>query len=262
MGEGRRTGSGRRTAPAEGLFGTDRPGELHEGIYKSLIHAIASGRYATGSRLPSEPDLAIAFSVSRPVVRQAIEKLKAVGLVASRPGSGTYVATLDHLTNLELADAEQLRAQLSQLQGDLEFRLVYEPEAARLAAERHSPEDLERMEEALRQFHDAHEEGRITHHFDYLFHEAIARATGNARFVRAAQTLEFALDAAWLVIRHRVYFQPALRATELLAEHEAVLAHIRARDAQAARDAMAEHIRASRVRLDQFMAEILTPAAP
>ncbi|MDR5651462.1 FadR/GntR family transcriptional regulator [Ruixingdingia sedimenti] len=254
MGEGRTIRAGSRPDPADGLFGTDRPGELHERIYRSLIHAIASGRFAAGSRLPSEPELAAAFSVSRPVVRQAIDKLKADGLVSSQRGSGTYVTSLDHLAQTRLANREGLREQLDQMQSDLEFRLVYEPEAARLAAERHSEADLARMEEAMAQFRQAHEEGRITHHYDYLFHEAIARATGNSRFVRAAQSLEYAQDDAWLVIRHLVYFQPPTRAVEILAEHAAVLAFIRARDGNAARQAMADHIRASRQRLAGFFA--------
>lgn len=243
--------SGNRPAAA-GLFGTDRPGGLHERVYRSLIHAIASGRFATGSRLPSEPELAAAFSVSRPVVRQAIEKLKEDGLVSSQRGSGTYVATLDHLAQACLRDREGLQEQLSQMRDDLEFRLVYEPEAAFLAAERRSTDDLTRMEAAMAQFRQAQAEGRITHHYDYLFHEAIAHATGNVRFVHAAQSLEYAQDDARLVVRHLVYFQPPTRASEILAEHTTVLSFIRVRDADAARQSMADHIRASNQRLAKF----------
>lgn len=242
----------RPPAPAEGLFGTDRPGDLHEGIYRSLIHAIASGRYPAGGRLPSEPDLARAFSVSRPVVRQALEKLRAEGLVVSRPGSGTYVAELDALAQQHLGDLARLQVHVARMQQDLEFRLVFEPEAAHFAALRRSPEELLEMERAFDDFRAAHEAGQITHHHDFRFHQAIARAAGNPHFARASQDIEFSQDPAWLVIRPLVFFAPGPRANEVLAEHGAVLSEIRSRDPEAARAAMASHIRASRARLAQY----------
>ena len=242
----------RRTAPAEGLFGTDRPGDLHEGIHRSLIHAIASGRYVEGGRLPSEPELARAFSVSRPVVRQALEKLRAEGFVQSRPGSGTYVAPLAELAKRHLSDPQLLRSHAARMQQDLEFRVVYEPAAAELAAERADEAGLARIEGAFAAFRSAHDGGQLTHHHDFLFHQAIALATGNPHFARATEDLEFRQEAAWLIARPLVFFVPGPAADEVLAEHEKVLALIRARRPAAAREAMAGHLRAAQERLARY----------
>ena len=242
----------RNPAPAEGLFGTDRPGDLHEGIHRSLIHAIASGRYPAGGRLPSEPDLALAFSVSRPVVRQALEKLRAEGFVHSRPGSGTYVAPLIELAQRHLSEPETLRAHVTRMQQDLEFRLVYEPEAARLAAERADAAGLERINQGFSAFRQAHDAGQLTHHHDFLFHQAIALASGNPHFARTTEELEFRQEPAWLVIRPLVFFVPGPASEEILAEHEKVLELIGARKPAAARDAMACHLRAAQDRLGRY----------
>lgn len=237
------------TEQADGLFGTGRPGELHQRVHRSLLHAIISGRFAAGSRLPSEPDLAATFSVSRPVVRQAIDRLKTLELVVSQRGSGNYVAPLDPAAIARFVNPDEADQHLRQMSDDLELRLAVEPEAALLAAHRHGPEDLDRMEQAIDHFQAALAAGRITHHADYLFHLAIARATGNDQFLRTAEMLEFSRGEGWLLIRHLAHFQPATRADEVMQEHRRVLDWIRRRDGEAARRSMIDHLEASRLRL-------------
>lgn len=238
---------------AGGLFDTSRPGGLHERIYRSLIHAIVSGRFVKGSKLPSEPELATTFEVSRPVVRQALEKLRADGLIESLRGSGNYVAGLDHVVATRLQSGFTQIVQARRMLDDLEFRLILEPEAAFLAARRRGPADLNRMRSAMDQFEQAHSAGRITHHFDYLFHEAIALATTNTRFIDAARALEYSQDDEKLLMRHLVYFQPGARGAEVIREHQAVLELIQQRDAEKAREAMWDHISASRLRLREHL---------
>jgi GntR family transcriptional repressor for pyruvate dehydrogenase complex len=253
MARGREPRNPAQAAGTGGLFDTDRPGGLHERIYRSLIHAIVSGQFAKGSKLPSEPDLAATFGVSRPVVRQALEKLRGEGLIESLRGSGNYVAGLDHLvaSRLQSAMAPLLHAQ--RMLDDLEFRLILEPEAAFLAARRRSTSDLKRMQSAMEQFVQAHEDGRITHHFDYLFHEAIALATTNSRFIDAARALEYSQEGERLLMRHLVHFQPSARAAEVIREHQMVMDLIQQRDGEAARKAMWSHISASRLRLTEHL---------
>lgn len=249
---------------ANGLFETDRPGGLHERVYRSLIHAIVSGRFEKGAKLPSEPELALTFAVSRPVVRQALEKLRAERLVESLRGSGNYVASVDNLAATRLLSASGSLMQTQRMMDDLEFRLVMEPEAAFLAARRRGPADLERMQSALRRFEAAYAAGGITHHFDYLFHEAIALATTNQRFVDAVRSLEYLPDDERILMRHLVHFQPSERGVAVLQEHGEVFDLIRRRDGEAARRAMWRHIEAARLRLTQHMsilAEDMKPAA-
>jgi len=261
---GRKPRRDRANEIAEGLFETSRPGGLHERIHRSLVHAITSGRFEKGARLPSEPELAVAFAVSRPVVRQALDRLRRDGLVESLRGSGNYVVGIDELIAARLLKASgSLLLQTQRMLNDLEFRLVIEPEAAFLAARLRGLADMDRIEMALRKFEEAHAAGAITHHFDYLFHEAIAAATTNEHFVEAVRSLEYRSDDERILMRHLVHFQPLNRGAAVLREHGEVLDLIRKRDAEAARHAMWNHIEAARLRLMKHNAVLVRekPAA-
>jgi GntR family transcriptional regulator, transcriptional repressor for pyruvate dehydrogenase complex len=260
---GRKPRRDRSDEIAEGLFETSRPGGLHERIHRSLVHAIISGRYEKGARLPSEPELAVAFAVSRPVVRQALDRLRRDGLVKSLRGSGNYVVGIDELIAARLLTASGSLLQTQRMLDDLEFRLVIEPESAFFAARRRGLADMERMEMALRKFEDAHAAGAITYHFDYLFHEAIAAATTNEHFVEAVRSLEYRSDDERILMRHLVHFQPRNRGAAVLREHGEVLDLIRKRDADAAKQAMWNHIEAARQRLMKHNAVLVgeMPAA-
>src|ERR1700691_1042942 len=147
---GRKPRRDRSDEIAEGLFETTRPRGLHERIHRSLVHAITSGRYEKGARLPSEPELATAFAVSRPVVRQALDRLRRDGLVKSLRGSGNYVVGIDELIAARLLSASGSLLQTQLMLDDLEFRLVIEPESAFFAARRRGLADMDRIEMALR----------------------------------------------------------------------------------------------------------------
>ena len=145
---------------------------------------------------------------------------------------------------------------------DIEFRLVMEPEAAFFAARRRGPADLERMAEALRKLEETHAAGAVAHHFDFLFHEAIAEATTNAHFLEALRSLEYQADDERIVMRHLVHFFPADRAAAVLLEHREILDLIRRRDAEAARNAMKIHIDEARLRLRDRVAKLANQVRP
>jgi DNA-binding FadR family transcriptional regulator len=235
------------------LFETDRPDGLHKRVYRSLVHAIVSGQLEKGAKLPSEPQLAEAFAVSRPVVRQAMDRLKSDGLIVSQRGSGNYVAGTEELAESRMPTALNALRQLHHMLDDLEFRQVIEPEAAFLAARRRTPSDVERIGQALRHFEQAHGKGAITHHFDFLFHEAIALATTNQRFVDAVHMLEYRPDDERIMMRHLVHFRPSGRAAAVMTEHSQVFELIKKRDADAAKTAMWNHIDSARLRLIKHM---------
>ena len=231
------------------LFETERPDGLHKRVYRSLIHAIVSGQLERGAKLPSEPVLATTFAVSRPVVRQALDQLRREGLIVSQRGSGNYVSGTEELVSTYVPSPANALSQARQMMDDLEFRLVIEPEAAFFAARRRSPADVERIETALRHFEEAHQRGAITHHFDYLFHEAIAQATTNQRFVDAVHALEYRPNDERIMMRHLVHFRPSVQAAAVLTEHSQVFDLIKRRDGEAARRAMWNHIESARLRL-------------
>lgn len=151
-------------------------------IFLKLQKAIIIGKYPSGSKLPTERELAARFGVSRFAVREAVAKLAQLGLVATLPQSGTYITdfqsegSLDLLSHIIEAggemDAETLRA----LQ---EFRLLTESFACARVAEKATEADVRTLYEILEL-----EEKHINNlkqfsRYNFQFHQEIVRLSGN-----------------------------------------------------------------------------------
>ena len=216
-----------------------------ERVYESLFHAILTGKLAPQTRLPSEVQLATFFQVSRPVVRQALDRLRSDQLIASVRGSGTFVRP----------DWPQVSARppkepdISHWLHGQELRLVLEPECAHLAALRRSQADLQRMASALEGFEQAAAKGDVAHHFDFEFHEAIAQASANPRMLQVIQTLQYDVSHAVNMTRHLVRLKPWQRTSDVLQEHREIYRCIEGQDAEGARRAMRSHIEKARIRM-------------
>lgn len=234
------------TLAAAGL-GPVRPERFAERVYETLFHAIVEGRIAVGSKLPSENDLAALFDVSRPVVRQALDRLREDQMVESVRGSGTYVKEKPGLAAAP-QDAEP-ETRIGHIMNGLELRLVIEPECAYMAALRRNAEDLDKMERLLEGFEQANAVGGIAHHFDFAFHEAIATATANMRFVQVMKTLEYDVSHAVNMLRHLMHIPPWKRSQDAMDEHRKIFELIREQDAEGARRAMRGHIENARTRM-------------
>lgn len=214
-------------------------------IFEGLSQAILAGYLAPGSKLPSEQAMAQHFEVSRPVLRQALHKLRGAELLASRRGSGSYVRAPSLAALSEPSHSQDI----SHILHGVELRLLIEPEAAALAAMRRTPEDIAHMARTVEAFAQATEAGEPTHAHDYGFHEAIARATANPRLLQAIQALEFDVSHAVKVWRHLARMNPEMRLRDAVEEHRAILECVRAEDAEGARRAMRGHIEKARVRM-------------
>lgn len=213
-------------------------------VYAALSQAIVAGHWAGGMRLPSESALAEHFRLSRPVVRQALERLRADGLIASVRGSGSYVQPANGA-----ASSQHSGVDVAHILHGVELRLLLEPETAALAALRRSNEDLLQLAACVDAFAQATQAGEPTHAHDYGFHEALARATANPRLVAAMRALEFDVAHAVKVWRHLGRMRPSMRLQDAVDEHRAVLECVRERDAEGARRAMRSHIEKARVRM-------------
>ena len=170
---------------------TERPKErLHGSIARKLGVAIVSGRIKPGETLDNEIDSSERMAVSRTAYREAVRILAAKGLVASRPKSGTQVCPRSawHLLDPEVL-SWLFESQPSQdfVVGLFELRLIIEPAAAALAAERRSADDLARMRDALQRMERhglANADGQSA---DREFHDAILAATRNPALRRLVQ---------------------------------------------------------------------------
>jgi len=222
-----------------------RRGRYSEHVHAALSQAILAGKVAAGTRLPSESALAAHFRVSRPVVRQALEQLRAEALIASVRGSGSYVQAARSAT----AEGGGVAGDIGHILHGVELRLVLEPEAAALAAMRRTTADLQRLTACVDGFRSATMAGQPTHVHDYGFHEGIARATANPRLLQAMRALEFDVAHAVRVWRHLGRMKPSMRLQDAVDEHQEILDCIRAQDADGARRAMRSHIEKARVRM-------------
>lgn len=208
-----------------------------ERVLDRLGQAIVGGRYAAGDKLPTEDDLARKLGVSRPSLREGLKALARKGLIESRTRRGTIALGRERW---DVLDRDVLRWTAAAppdhefLIGLVEARSIFEPAAARLAAQRASPAQILTIERAWRGMADALPrdlDGCNRH--DLAFHEAIIAASGNVLLMRLAITIRTALLALFRVSSNaRESYESSL------AEHWAVAAAIRGRDPNAAERAM------------------------
>jgi GntR family transcriptional repressor for pyruvate dehydrogenase complex len=208
---------------------------LYQDLARSLLDELAAGRYAVGSRLPAERDLALRYEVSRPTVREAIIALEVQGLVEVKVGSGAYVKRLPgendrpgfNVTAFELTEA----------------RLLFEGEAAALAATQMTDEDLAEIEELVQQIAEENRSANGTESADRAFHLAIARATRNvAVYNTVAQLWDLRGTSPEAALLHEKARHANIK--PVVEEHTAILDALRARDPNAARAAMRAHLSA------------------
>ncbi len=225
-----------------------RARSLAQGVVEALAGRIRDGALKPGERLPTEGQLMAAFGVSRTVVRESLSRLQASGLVHTRHGIGSFVADLGAAPESFRIAPEQLET-LRDVIAVLELRIGIETEAAGLAAQRRSEQNLAVMRQALDEFAQAVAEGRDAVAADFRFHGEIARATHNAHFTTLLATLgtniipRARLQAAGPPDAERLAYLRRVNA-----EHESILDAIAAGDAEAARAAMRTHLANSRER--------------
>ena len=224
-----------------------RPRSLALELVEALGDRIRDGRLAAGDKLPTEAEFMAEFGVSRTVVREAISKLQASGLVQTRHGIGTFVVGLGEAAPFKLAP-EQF-ATLRDVIAVLELRIGIETEAASLAAQRRNADNLQQMRSALDAVAAAVEQGRDAVGPDFQFHLEIARATQNAHFAELMASLgtmiipRARLDgASGMSDEQRLYLR------RVNTEHESIFDAIRNQDSDAARAAMRTHLANSRER--------------
>ena len=206
-----------------------------------------TGRLPEGSRLPPEKELSARFGVSRPVVREALMRLRADGLLRARQGAGTYVLARPAERLGQFASTGDVAA----LMRCIEARLPLEAAAARLAAERRTPDGLARIVAA----HDAFAgvggmgAGGMTPAGDFAFHGSIAQATGNEFFPAFLHGLQGAVLGFMGMALGLTRTGSDARSRAVLREHAHILDAIRAGDAEAAGLAMQFHITQARRRV-------------
>ncbi|MGA1797277.1 FCD domain-containing protein [Sphingomonas sp. 4RDLI-65] len=218
---------------------------LADRAYTAIVRIITDDALAVGDRLPSEAQLAATFGMSRAIVREALARLASDGITQARRGAGSYVKRRPSARLGSHMPMDALAATL----GTYEVRFVLEAEAARLAAQRRSPHQLDTIERALEALRAALLSNAPAHDEDWHLHRAIVEATANAAFLPVFDHMH---DAVMGILRAGVDISRS-RAPDVIGammdEHDAIVDAIRVQDADGAALAMRWHLSQGRKRL-------------
>jgi DNA-binding GntR family transcriptional regulator len=200
----------------------DNPGAAPLPAVDRLREAIVNGHLQPNERL-IESDLARSLGVSRTVVRAALSRLEHEGLVEHEAHRGSRVRLV------EVAEAVEI----------LEARSVLEGLAARLAAQRATPQDVERLETILTEMKRLREAGDLLAVSDEnaKLHGRLVEISGH----RTARRLVGTLNSQMVRFQYRTILLPG-RSDRSAAEHAAIVAAVAGGDADGAEDAMRAHL--------------------
>lgn len=217
---------------------------LADRVYHLLYSRISNGDYPTNSKLPPEVTLAEEFGVSRPVLRNALERLRTEGLVYSRQGAGSYVRAPQN-TALGYQRVETI----ADIQRCYEFRINLETEAATLAALRRNDQDLAEMEAALALLDQATASQLHREDADFAFHIAVTCAAHNQYFEASMRALREHIHVGMRMHGRSLMSEGAKGLRNVYAEHGAIFEAIRDGEAALAGSRMRAHLTHSRDRL-------------
>jgi GntR family transcriptional repressor for pyruvate dehydrogenase complex len=236
---------------------------LSDQVADVLVAEIRAGRLAAGDKLPTEAALVQQLCVSRTVVREAVSRLKSLGLVDSRQGSGVYVKEAGFSPlNFDARHAVSRQAVIQMV----EVRRALEAEVAALAAQRRTQADIKRIRESITALDKAVKAGQDGVEEDVKYHRAIADAARNPFLIGTLEYLSQFLRGATRVTRANEARRKDF-ALQVSQEHALISRAIAAGDATAARKAATRHMDNAIKRIEQadpafWQQEGLTLAQP
>jgi len=208
---------------------------LYEEVEVQLMSLVKDGAVKPGEKFPSESVLEKQLNVSRSILREAFRILEAKGLVYSVQGGGRYLRSVEESI---MHDNEYMTLHLEKTSiiEIYEVRLGLEPIAAKLAAARRKPEDIESMQSIISELEDK----EYNDEEDYPFHMAIAKATGNYVL---GKLLAMQMDLVNSISNEEVKkILDNRRMKDYVADDKEIFKAIKAGDGEKAARLMEEHI--------------------
>jgi len=222
-----------------------RATKLVDRVFEELRRRIQDGAYPLDTRLPGEHELAASLGVSRPIVRDALGRLRDQGIVYSRQGAGTFVqAAVSPQAQLAYSPVKTI----ADIQRCYEFRLTIEPDAAYFAAQRRDESAIKKIAEALAELRDATSHQLHRTDTDFLFHRAVTEAANNHYYTASMDALKPHI-AVGMHLHGLSLMGPRLQLERVYGEHELIYRAIAEGQSDVARDAMRTHLEGSRDRL-------------
>ncbi len=218
---------------------------LGDQLYGQIFERIVSGDLNVGDKLPSESEICQQFGVSRPVVREALLRLRADGLITAHQGLGSFVSHQPAPRVRSFSSAKDIAAYLR----CQEVRVPIEGDAARLAALRRSADQMAAIDAAHDGFSSSLAAGQIEPADDLRFHASIADACGNAMYGEILESIHESLMGFMRLSLNLTRTGSKQRARQVLDEHAVIVEAIREQDSERARVAMVYHLTQARHRL-------------
>lgn len=216
-----------------------KPQRISDQVFEQLRELIFRRELKPGEKMMPERELATALNVSRTTVRDAINKLAAIGLIEQKQGQGTFVCQPDNRGAGFLAEA--MKSQNATLEDLLEVRMGLECNTAALAARRATEKDLVFMSEKIKEMGEAVKSGRLGSQADVSFHMSITYASKNpVQIFLMKQFYDFLFLGIKENLQH-LYEEPENIQT-IIFQHNEIYEAIRDRDQGKAFDAMQTHI--------------------
>lgn len=172
-----------------------RQEKISNQVYEQLLAQIKSNKWKEGAKLPSENEMRQEFGVSRISIREAMQKLKALGIVETRHGEGSFIRRVtsenyrDMLFPMFMIDKNSL-------QEILEYRMVMEVGATEIAATRITKEECDALEEIVVRMEQNADDIKVFAHDDIQFHMGIAKATKNNMLTNVALFMQDLMNAS------------------------------------------------------------------
>lgn len=232
-----------KASPRRG--GRDEPGgRLADRVYGQVLAFIIEQNLSQGDRLPSEHELSGLTAVSRPIVREALTRLQADGLIESRRGAGSFVRQRPPEHRIQHLLPAQVRARLD----TFDVRIAVEPVAARLAAQHRSEPELEAIKEAMGALVASLAAGEPAGDLDLRFHRAIATASRNPMFLLTLDALNSQVAGLIVPSLALIAGEAHERTQRVGMEHVAIVEAIVRGESEVAETAMRLHLLRARRR--------------
>lgn len=216
---------------------------LYQEISSQIINMISKGVWKSGDKIPPEIELSKSFEVSRNAIRESIKALEFMGILTSKTGIGTFVSeqACVNINNLRLSSLIESESSLIEL---METRLIVEPGLVYIATKKATEEDIKELEKIMQKTKKAAiEEKNYTFDMGLEFHKRILSIAGN----KILSNLLDSIRENLLETRRKIFFKhlKVYVVAEELKEHEEILAHIKNKEAEKAKEAMYKHIEKS-----------------
>lgn len=219
--------------------------KVSDQVYDQLLTQIKNNTWSEGEKLPSENELRVQFGVSRISVRQAVQKLTALGIVETKHGEGSFVrkVTSDNYKDMLFPAFMINKNTLTEI---LEYRSIMEVGAIALACERITEEEIVNLEKIVIRMENNTDNFKKFASDDLAFHNAVARASKNDLIINVS-VFVFELMAASME-----YIVTNLGMIDGKHFHRLILEKLKQHDKDGAVQAMQSHVEKTVVRMGEI----------